>query len=294
MSSRPVPGLTTIVVPATVIDAGEAATRQFLEFFAVTSRKRNTDLTAYRAIRRFFTWCEHHQLGALHEIEPLHIEAYFEHLHGCMKAASSRQHLEPIRKLFAWLVTGQALPTNPAHTLRIPKPDLRRDKIPALALDPALALLDSVDTSTLIGLRDRALIGVVAYSSAGVGAAVAMRVEDYAANRQLWWTRLQKKRDDAFGRLEQQRLVGFIDQYLEAAKFSDDPTSPLFRAAKVRSATLGVRAMSQADAYRMIHRRGFQAWTPLLNGRHAFPEASIISNLESRQLNERRASCGGL
>jgi hypothetical protein len=33
--------------------------------------------------------------------------------------------------------------------------------------------LDSIDTSTLVGLRDRALIGVVTYAFARVGAVVA-------------------------------------------------------------------------------------------------------------------------
>jgi len=41
------------------------------------------------------------------------------------------------------------------------------------------ALFESIDTSTLIGLRDRALIGVMAYSFARIGAVLAMRVENY-------------------------------------------------------------------------------------------------------------------
>ena len=47
-------------------------------------------------------------------------------------------------------------------------------------LDPveARALLDSIDTSTVIGLRDRALIGLMVYSFARIGAALGMTVED--------------------------------------------------------------------------------------------------------------------
>jgi hypothetical protein len=41
--------------------------------------------------------------------------------------------------------------------------------------------------STVVGLRDQALIGVVTY----VGAAVAMRVDNYLANEKRWrWSRL--------------------------------------------------------------------------------------------------------
>ena len=47
-------------------------------------------------------------------------------------------------------------------------------------LDPAeaRALIDSIDTSTVVGLRDRALIGLMVYSFARIGAALGMAVED--------------------------------------------------------------------------------------------------------------------
>jgi integrase len=62
-------------------------------------------------------------------------------------------------------------------------------------LDPAeaRALLDSIDVSTQAGLRDRALIGLMVYSFARIGAALGMTVEDvYTQNRRLW-VRLREK-----------------------------------------------------------------------------------------------------
>jgi len=48
------------------------------------------------------------------------------------------------------------------------------------------ALLDSIDTSTVVGLRDRALIGPMVYSFARIGAALGMTVEDVLTqNRRL-------------------------------------------------------------------------------------------------------------
>jgi integrase/recombinase XerC len=53
-------------------------------------------------------------------------------------------------------------------------------------LDPVEALLDSIETSTVIGLRDRALIGLMVYSFARIGAALGMTVEDvFTQNRRL-------------------------------------------------------------------------------------------------------------
>jgi integrase len=56
-----------------------------------------------------------------------------------------------------------------------------------LTPDEARKLLDSIDVTTAVGLRDRALIGMMAYSFARVSAAVAMRVEDYYA----WFAELR-------------------------------------------------------------------------------------------------------
>src|SRR6185312_3011156 len=146
---------TRMVVPVTIADAGETAARRFLEFFAATIRNRNTRMAYYRAVRHFFAWSEHHQLGQLDDIEPLHIAAYVEQLQGTMAKPSVKQHLAAIRMLFDWLVTGGVLATNPAHAVRGPKHVVNRGKTPVLTSDQARELLDSIDTSTLIGLRDR-------------------------------------------------------------------------------------------------------------------------------------------
>ena len=45
----------------------------------------------------------------------------------------------------------------------------------------------------LVGLRDRALIGVMVYTFSRISAVVTMQVEDYFANGKRWWVRLQEK-----------------------------------------------------------------------------------------------------
>jgi hypothetical protein len=51
-----------------------------------------------------------------------------------------------------------------------------------LTTDQARVLIESIDTSTLVGLRDRALIGVMTYAFARIGAVVSMQVEDSFAH----------------------------------------------------------------------------------------------------------------
>jgi site-specific recombinase XerC len=68
---------------------------------------------------------------------------------------------------------------NPAATVRGPKHVVKRGKTPVLEADEARALLDSVPGDGIGGLRDRALIGVMIFSFALVGAVCGMNVEDY-------------------------------------------------------------------------------------------------------------------
>src|ERR1700730_3221278 len=54
-------------------------------------------------------------------------------------------------------------------------------------------LPDSIGSNTLIGVRDRALIGTMVYSFARVGATVTMKVGDYFQHRKRLWLRLHEK-----------------------------------------------------------------------------------------------------
>jgi integrase/recombinase XerC len=68
------------------------------------------------------------------------------------------------------------------------------------ALDPAeaRALLDSIDVTKHAGLRDRALIGLMVYSFARIGAALGMTVEDvFTQNRRLWGPAARERRQAA-------------------------------------------------------------------------------------------------
>ena len=114
--------------------------------------------------------------------------------------------------LFDWLVTGQIVPHNPATSVRGPKHVVKRGKTPVLTADEARQLLDSIDTSTSTGLRDRALIGVMVYSFARVSTAVSMKVEDFYAEGKRWWLRLHEKG----GKRHEVPAHHNADEYLDA------------------------------------------------------------------------------
>ena len=68
---------------------------------------------------------------------------------------------------------------------------------PVLSSEEATALLTGMDVSTVVGLRDRAIIAVMTYTFARVGAVVALNVEDYFAQKKRWWLRLHEKAANA-------------------------------------------------------------------------------------------------
>ena len=86
------------------------------------------------------------------------VAAYIEQHPGA--APTVKQHLAAIRMLFDWLVTGQVIPMNPASSVRGPKYVVKRGKTPVLKADQARTLLDSIETDSIVGLRDRAIIGL--------------------------------------------------------------------------------------------------------------------------------------
>jgi integrase len=80
--------------------------------------------------------------------------------------------------LFDGLAVGQIVAVNPARPVRGPKYSLKKGKTAVLSAEEARKLLDSINPSSNVGLRDQALIALMVYSSARIGAALKMRVED--------------------------------------------------------------------------------------------------------------------
>jgi integrase/recombinase XerD len=274
-------GRRSLAVPAAIAGAGDTAVRRFLEFFAATIRNKNTRMAYYRAVTDFFAWLDAAGIVVLVDIEPLHVATYIEALQERMAKPTVKQHLAAIRMLLDWLVTGGILASNPATSVRGPKHVIKRGKTPVLTTDQARALIDSIDTSTLVGLRDRALIGVMTYAFARIGAVVSMRVEDYFANGKRWWVRLHEKGGKRHEMPAHHKLEAFLDEYLRTAGIAGDEKSPLFRSAVRRTGTLAATSMHRVDAWRMVQRRAAELGMKVKIGCHTFRATGITAYLEA-------------
>jgi site-specific recombinase XerD len=173
----PLPPVRSVPVPALIADAGDQARERFFEFFAAQIRNRNTRGAYLQAAHQFFAWCDAHGLR-LTQIRPLHVAAYIEGKQRELSAPSVKQHLAGLRMLFNWLVVGQVLRSNPALFVKGPKFSRQVGITPILEPGQMRELLDSIETTSLKGLRDRAAIAVMAYTFARVSAVVLLLRED--------------------------------------------------------------------------------------------------------------------
>ena len=179
----PIPAGTLVIasgftLPAVIADHGGKAAERFFTFFTDTIPNANTRAAYYRNAMRFFAWTAARGL-ALPAIKSYHVSGYLAELAVTHATPSVKQHLASLRMLFDWMILGQVIEINPAAAVRAAKHVVKKGKTPVLKADEARQLLDAIDTGTLIGLRDRALIGVMVYSFARIGATLAMKVEDY-------------------------------------------------------------------------------------------------------------------
>jgi site-specific recombinase XerD len=274
--TNPAPAL-----PALIAAAGDRAQMRFIEFFTATIRNPNTRRAYTRATADFLAWCEAHGIASIAAVQPVHVAAYIEQMTHLLSAPTVKQRLAAIRHLFDWLVTGQIVPVNPAASVRGPSHKVKRGKTPVLEPSEARALLDAIDVSTIVGLRDRALIGLMVYSFARVGAALAMKVEDVYVQQRRLWVRLHEKGGKRHEMPCHHNLEAYLHAYIDAAGIEGDPKGPLFRTIGRGTDALTRTPLPQPNAYAMIRRRAAATGIDTKVGNHTFRATGITAYLKN-------------
>jgi site-specific recombinase XerD len=271
----------TETIPSIVAASGDQAAQRFTGFFSAALLNANTRMAYHRATGNFFGWLARRGIARLADIEPAHIVSYVDALHESMAIATVKQNLAALRKLFDWLVEGQIVAANPVAAVRRPKHVVKQGKTQVLSIDQARAMIASIDISTVIGLRDRALIGVMIYACARIGAVVAMQREDYYLAGDHWRLCLREKRGKRHDIPAHRKLVRYLREYIDAARSPGDEGGPLFRTARGRTGQLTIKPMHRVDVYRMIRRRVLKAGFKLKIGCHSFRATGLTAYFEA-------------
>jgi integrase/recombinase XerD len=276
--------LITVPSPASlpsIFTARTEARTRMRDYFSSHIRNPNTRRAYREAVRQFSAFCAEHGILDLAQVEPVHVAAFVEQQLKTQSKPTVKLRLAALRMLFDWMVVGQVIPTNPAHAVRGPKHSQRRGKTPVLQADEARTLIDMIDTISLPGLRDRALIGLMVYTFARVGAAVSMRVEDFYVQGRRGWVRLHEKGGKEHEMPTHHNLDRYLEEYIATAGIAEDRKGPLFRTIRGRSGELTGNPLLQSDVWRMIRRRALAAGIKTEIGCHTFRATGITAYLKN-------------
>jgi site-specific recombinase XerC len=266
-------------VPALVSARGPEAEMRYLEFLVARIRSRNTRRAYAQAVDDFAAFAEERGIRDLAAVRPGHVGAWVEALGKARAPQTVKLRLAALRGLLDWLVVGGVIPTNPAASVRGPRHVVRKGRTPVLAAGEAQALIRHIDASTLVGRRDRALIGVMLYGLARVGAAVGMRVADVERRGHRHWIILREKGGQVHELPAHHNLEAWLIDYIEAAGIGAEARTPLFRAAVGRSGTLSDRPLLARNALHMVRRRCHDAGIATAAGCHSLRATGITAYL---------------
>lgn len=186
-----------------------------------------------RDLKEFMRFCriEASQPEALALVRPEHVANWREHLHARNLANSTiRRKLTVIRSLFSYLQIYGYAGANPAHGKFVKAPAVPRDgKTVALSPKDCRRLMDAPDPKTVLGLRDRAIFSVLAYSACRVGELCRLKVSDFKIDGEHRILSLLgkggKERNVPLHIEAAERLKAWIN----IAKLDEDRYGPLFR-----------------------------------------------------------------
>lgn len=279
--------------PIIIRSGGESAARRFLEFFTVTIRNQHTRRAYFRAVSALLDYCEEHGVADLQTIQPMMIAAYIETRCQEKTAPTVKQELAAIRQLFDYLVTGHIVEVNPAAAVKGPRYSIAVGKTPVLTRDQAKKLLEGIpitytvienkvekELPDLLGLRDRALIGLMVCSFARVGAVTKMKVGDYYPSGKRWKVRLHEKGGKSHELPVHHKAEEYLDAYLELAGIREEKKTPLFRTCPRRGREISERGMTPSDVLYMVKRRALEAGLPPSICCHTFRATGITAYLE--------------
>ena len=271
----------SFLLPPAAAGLGSAGEKAFLDFFTAQIRNKNTREAYFRAVCRFLTWLEERETELV-AVEAFHVAAFIEWLAQPPQSYSIptiKQHLAAIRMLGSFLVVRQVLPSNPALDVRGPKHVVTTGKTPVLEGADARVLFDSLDTTRISGLRDRALMGVMVYTFARIGAVVALDLEDYFQVGRRMMFRFQEKGGRHHEMPAHHTVIEYMDAYLEALGAEE---GPLFRSINRQKNGYTERRLDRREALAMVKRRCKAAGLGDRFNNHTFRATGITAYLKNK------------
>lgn len=268
-------------LPVLIDQAGPNARFAYEEFFHAKVRNRHTRRAYRRAVVLFLDWCadRHRQLQ---HIMPADVGKYLEQL--SLSVASRKQVLAALRHFFDGMVTRHAIPLNPALSVRGERYQVLEGKTPEITIRQARRLLSSIDEHHVIGMRDKAIISILIYTAARIGAVAQLRRKDLYDSGDQYCLHFVDKGGKSREIPVRHDLQRTLRAYLHAADSETCSTcwskeTPLFRTIQCRTGKITDRPMTDNDMARMIKRRMRACGLPPSLSPHSFRVTTITDLL---------------
>ncbi len=264
-------------LPALIESAGPAARFAWEEFIYARVRNPYTRTAYGHAVKMFLRYCE--DAGReLARIAPRDVASYLDSLP--FAPSTKNLHLSAIRHFFDTLAIRHVVIFNPAASVRGERLQVVEGRTPEIGIEQARSLLWSIDTSNVVGLRDRAILGILVYTAVRVGAVAKLRRGDFQDLGGHSSFRFSEKGGKSREIPVRHDLEGFIREYLAAGCLEEaEKTSPLFRTTVRRTRELTHRAMTPNDMARMVRRRLKEAGLSGQFSPHSFRVTTITDLL---------------
>ncbi|MEA3207162.1 MAG: integrase/recombinase XerD [Chthoniobacter sp.] len=266
-------------VPPMVSGAGPAAEFAYEEFIFGAISNSHTKEAYGRAVREFLKFTEFQYGCTLATISPRMVREYISGCNGGI--AKRKQHLSALRHFFDICVTRHAVPLNPALSVRGDRYSQVEGKTPDIGKADCRKLLASIDTSTLIGKRDVAIISVLIYTAARVGAVAALTCDDFYHAGNQWMLHFVEKGGKSREIPVRHDLQLILSDYVTTGGLDTAArNAPLFSSICRAEGVLSGRSLTRIDIARILKRRLRKAELSSRLSAHSFRVTTITDLLE--------------
>ena len=268
-------------LPEILVRAGKAAVFATEEFFFGRIRNEHTRQAYLIAVKRFLAWAEVRGLEMV-RIAPKDVGQYLDGLRKeNTSVATRKQHLAALRHFFDNLVIRHAMILNPALSVRGERYEVVEGKTPEITVAGARQLLVSLDITTVVGLRDRAIIAILIYTASRAGAVATLRRGSFYHAGDQSMLHFEEKGGKSREIPVRHDLEQMLFEYLDAAGLRHArKDTPLFRTAYKKTGRLTENALYVVDICRMVKRRLRDAGLPGVLSPHSFRVTTITDLLE--------------
>ncbi len=233
--------------------------RDFMKFVGIQKAEDFRIVTRAHVI----AWRDHLRVKPI-KVRPAGIEPSPCPVDGCKLTnphdhyapASIRRKLSALSDLFNYLCDKNAIADHPARGIERPAGGANEGKTPALSDAQIRKLLELPPDDTLKGMRDRAILSLLAYHGIRRDELHQLRVKDLVEDGGIMHFRVHRKGGKVENIEAHPATVSLIETYLGHAGHREDRNGPLFRPVNRGKSKSTQKSISVQAVYKMVKKYG--------------------------------------